>query len=989
MAKVLLIFFLFCVGNSFSQVSCSNANTVFFEDFEGGNPVPGAVTSNIYGGGTHNGANYILSGSLHGWFNVINGLGNVDVYNHLIPGFCVGLPTEVSFWTRQSFGVTNVTYTVEDNTGTVLATQTLNLTNTYQQIFFNFVATTADLRFIIHCNSTGGSGVDICVEDILMTQCPPQGENVVYSDCNNSGSIDLYTLFSGAVGTTGTWSGPSSLSNGYLGTFDPNTNTNGLYTFSEGVGCTATISTAQVNFPGTIDLGADTTICNGSALTLDAGSGFDSYEWMHGPTTQSINVATPGTYSVEASVQMGNIVMNGAFEGGTTNTANNFTTAYNVGTGGTWGLLSSPGQYAISTSPNLVHNNFIGCGDHTSGAGNMYIANGSSVAGTVAWEQTVSVTPGTDYLFSFWATNVVNDPNTSNLQLFINGAPIGPVNSTTPFGCNWQQSSDTWNSGGSTTALLEIVNQSVALGGNDFALDDISFGPICIVTDEIFVSTQIVSQTTTVIEPSCEGLGDAEIHVDNPLALEYSIDNGLTWQVDSFFVALAAGSYDICSRSALGCDVCETVVITDPAPVVVSVSPDVTICQNGTTILSASAAGGTAFDFHWDFTNDLSAQQSVSPPPSAGQSTYSYTVYAENENGCISLPETITVTVSAPLSGTISLAQTICPGEVANIVATANGGDGGPYSFVWDSGQTVDVINVSPLMSTAYVVTISDGCETTPITLQTNVIVSPVPEPSYQILSPLQCEPGIFEIANTTDPNLTDEIIWTVNGTEVFVNQETIITQSYDAGSYDLEMTVISPDGCVGTALFNGALVVAPSPVANFTYSPNPPTMFNTQVLFNNGSIGATTYHWDFELGNPETSTIENPTTIFPDGIIGVYETSLIAISDLGCADTMTLDIQVYPEVIIYAPNTFTPDGDEYNQNWRVYIEGIDAFDFELTIFNRWGQVVWATQDLTAGWDATYNGKAVQDGTYTWFITTRDLLNDKKYEFNGHVNVIN
>ncbi len=987
MRIALFLLFLMCLTSAQAQVPCANPSTIFFEDFEGGSPVQGAITSNIYGGGTHNGANYILSGSLHGWFNVINGLGNVDVYDNLIPGFCVGLPTEVSFWTRQSFGVTNVTFTVEDNTGAVLATQTLNLTNTYQQIFFNFVAPTTDLRFIIHCNSTGGSGVDICVEDILMTQCPPTGENVVYSDCNNTGTVDLFSLFSAAIGTTGTWSGPSPLANGHLGTFDPAVNANGVYTYSEGTGCTAAVSTAEVNFPGIIDLGPDTTVCAGAAVNLDAGTGFDTYLWSNGATSQSINVIAPGTYDVEATTQMGNIVQNGDFEAGTTTTANNFTTDYVPGTGGAWGLLSTGGQYAISTNPSLTHNNFVNCGDHTTGTGNMFIANGSWNAGTVVWRQTVTVTPGTDYLFSFWATNVVNNPVTSDLQLYINNVPIGPVNTTTT-SCTWLQISDIWNSGGATSAVLEIINQSTAASGNDFAIDDISFGPICIVTDTIVVSHQTPAQTSTLIDLSCQGAADAEIHVDNPLATEYSIDNGVTWLVDSFFLNLAAGTYDVCSRTALGCDVCETVTIVDPAPVTVVVSPDVTICQNGSTTLTATGSGGTIFDYHWNFTGDLSATQTVTPPTSAGQMTHSYTVFAENENGCVSAPEVINVTVLPPLSAVITPAQSICPGQSANISVTVTGGDGGPYSYAWDSGQTTDQITVSPTDTTTYTVIIDDGCETTPISISTVVNVAPEPVPSYQIISPLQCEPGIFEIVNTTDPNLTDAIVWTINGTETFVNQETIITQAYNAGSYDLEMTVTSPDGCIGTAIFPAALYVAPTPVANFTFSPNPPTMFNTQVLFNNSSVGATSYEWTFDQGEPATSTIENPTTLFPDGQVGLYETSLVAISDLGCTDTMTVEIQVYPEVILYAPNTFTPDGDEFNQNWRVFIEGVDVYDFQLTIYNRWGQIVWENNDPEVGWDATYNGTMVQDGTYTWFITTRDILNDNKYEFNGHVNVI-
>jgi len=106
---------------------------------------------------------------------------------------------------------------VEDNSGAVLASQTLNLTGTCQQFFFNFTVTTSNLRFIIHCNSTGASGVDICVEDILMTQCPLVGEDVVYSVCSNTGDVDLHSLFSTSIGTTGTWGGSSALANGVIG----------------------------------------------------------------------------------------------------------------------------------------------------------------------------------------------------------------------------------------------------------------------------------------------------------------------------------------------------------------------------------------------------------------------------------------------------------------------------------------------------------------------------------------------------------------------------------------------------------------------------------------------------------------------------------------------------------------------------------------------------------------------------------------------------
>ncbi|MDB4516742.1 gliding motility-associated C-terminal domain-containing protein [Crocinitomicaceae bacterium] len=976
--------------SSFTVLSqCPNPTTVFLEDFEGAGTIPGAVTSNIYGGGSWTNAAYTLSGSQHGWFNVINGLSNVDVYDRQINGFCVGEQVDVSFWTRQSFGVTNVTFTVFDDANNIMGTTTLNLTNAFQQITYTFIATTPGLRFNIFCNSMGGSGVDIVVEDILMTQCiSDPTENTSYTDCSNPNPVDLLTLFSAAMPTGGTWSGPSTLANGDIGTFDPQVNSNGIYSYEIVNSCGTYTSTVAINIVQDIDLGNDTTVCSGSWVILDAGLGFDSYLWSNGSTNQTITATTAGTYWVEAGTLLGNIVQNGDFEGGTTAASNNFTSGYATGTGGTWGLLSNPGQYAISTSPSLTHNNFAFCTDHTTGTGNMLVANGSSVAGVTVWTQTVPVTPGTDYLFSFWATNVVNDPNISNLQLYINGAPIGPINATTPLACNWLQINDVWNSGGATSAILAIINQSTATGGNDFAIDDIHFAPLCIIDDTIVITHETPNQTVQLVDPTCQAGTDGEIHIMNSLGVDYSIDNGVTWQTDSFFVNLPAGNYTVCSRSLLGCEICENVTITDPTPVTVSLTPNVTICENGQTTITATGSGGTTFDYHWDFTTSLLNSQIVSPNVNT-----TYSVYAENEFGCISPTISVDVSVNPPISGNIALPATICPGFSSSIDASALGGDGGPYTFTWSTGQVntsagTDVINVSPLVTTTYTVTITDGCESTPLILTTDVIVAPVPEPSYLILNEDQCEPGIFEITNTTDPNLSASIVWVVNGDEVFIDQETIITQSYNAGSYDLEMTVTSVDGCVTTTLFDDVLTVAPSPTAGFTFSPSPPTMFNTHVLFNNSSLNATTYQWYFEEGSPASSTTENPTTIFPDGQIGTYDVMLIATSDLGCMDTAILEVQVYPEVILYAPNTFTPDGDEFNQTWEVFIEGVDIYDFELSIFNRWGQVVWQNNDPNQGWDGNFNGKPVQDGTYTWFITTRDLLNDAKYEFQGHVNVI-
>lgn len=965
-----------------TNAQCANPTVMLDEPFNSG-PITGAVTSNIYGNGFWNNASYTLSGAGHGWFNVVNGLSNVDVYDRQVNGFCVDSAVTVTFWTRHSFGTTNVTYSVLDDANTVLASTTLNLTTVYQQITFNFNATTPGLRFLIHCNSTGGNGVDICVEDLLITHCAnPPSEDHVFGVCSPNGPVDLFSFFSSNIDPGGTWSGPSALTNGHLGTFDPTTNAQGIYQYSVTSNCGVGVSTVEVEMMPEVDLGNDTTLCAGNAITLDAGAGFDEYLWSNMATTQTINVATAGTYSVQVSSALGNLVSDAGFEAN-----QSFYTDYVVGAGGAWGLVSNPGTYAVATSPNLAHNNFASFPDHTTtGPGNMLVVNGSSVPGTSVWCQDILVTPNTDYLFSAWVATPVNPANVANLQFYVDGSPIGSVFSAPTVIGQWQQYSDTWNSGTNTSITICIVNQNTTGGGNDFCLDDLLFAPVCEKSDDIQISIETPTQSVTTIDPTCNGDANGEIHVDNNLAIEYSFDGGTTWQADSFLLNVTAGTYTVCSRTALNCDVCETVNIVDPAPVVLTVSNDTTICENGTAQLVASATGGTTLDFYWAHTTDLNGNQAVSPLTNS-----TYTVYAQNENGCQSAPLDIDVSLHPPLSGTISIFDSICPGFSSDLSATASGGIGAPYTFTWSTGDVftgngADQITVTPGASSDYTVTISDGCESTPIDLLTNVYVAPLPVPSVEVLNPNQCEPAQFQIVNTT-PN-TQFSYWLVDGNQQFVNQNTIVTWDMYAGTYDLQLVITSTDGCVDSTTFTDLLVVDPLPEANFGYSPNPVLMFNTEVNFTNLSYNGSTYEWIFEEGSPSFSTDENPTVMFPDGVDGEYDVTLITTSDLGCTDTITIPLVVLPEVLMYAPNAFTPDGDEHNQNWRIHIVGIDVYDFQLQLFDRWGELIWESRDPEAGWDGTFKGQPCQVGTYTWVVRAKDLLNDGQYVYNGHVTLL-
>ena len=98
--------------------------------------------------------------------------------------------------------------------------------------------------------------------------------------------------------------------------------------------------------------------------------------------------------------------------------------------------------------------------------------------------------------------------------------------------------------------------------------------------------------------------------------------------------------------------------------------------------------------------------------------------------------------------------------------------------------------------------------------------------------------------------------------------------------------------------------------------------------------------------------------------------------------------MEVAPDVIFYAPNTFTPDNDEHNQTWSIVIEGIDEMNFNLEIYNRWGEMVWKSRDIKAEWDGSYGGGIVPEGTYIWKASYKEKNNDGKKMYTGYINVI-
>jgi len=241
--------------------------------------------------------------------------------------------------------------------------------------------------------------------------------------------------------------------------------------------------------------------CLGSTINLSSTGGSElANRFWEGPNSfYSINpspvlstnatAALNGDYVVTANVMVGgNLVYNGNFEQG------------NVGFGSAYGYPTLPfstnslvpeGLYAITTTGSVVHYNFNTNPDHTADPSNLQmIINGNTSAGAVVWSQNVSVLPGSDYQFTYWLQTVINgtDKAPSKLQLYINGVAAGPVYTANPTSGVWTQYIYNTNSGSSSSLNLELINQTIIAGGNDFALDDIELTQVLYAKDTVTVA---------------------------------------------------------------------------------------------------------------------------------------------------------------------------------------------------------------------------------------------------------------------------------------------------------------------------------------------------------------------------------------------------------------------------------------------------------------------------------------------------------------------
>ncbi len=458
---------------------------------------------------------------------------------------------------------------------------------------------------------------------------------------------------------------------------------------------------------------------------------------------------------------------------------------------------------------------------------------------------------------------------------------------------------------------------------------------------------------------------------------------------------LIAGTYHCVVTTSLSTGCTDTVeVIVSEIPGMVSTiinQQDVTCNSANNGIIEISVVNGTApYTYSWD--------NSASTGPLANDLyAGTHTVTITDANSCVI---TTTATIGEPAAlKIVSLTPDtiICP-EASIILNVQGTGGNGPasYTYTWKENGTVigtgSSITVDPVTTaTQYCVELTETCGSPSTDSCMTITFPPAIRPNYVSNLPYSCLPGEFVFFNNSDnkDQIDSVIVDFGNGETGVFYADSNITYTYTApGIYTISVVATSTRGCITDSTFVGIANVIANPVADFTMSANPTTIFETVVkMQDKSSPGIVNWTWDAIGSTPNTSNYENPTFHYPEGVVGTYTIRLIVETAEGCVDTVERVLSVNSDIIFYAPNAFTPDGDEFNQTWKFYVSGIDEYNFELMIFDRWGELIWETHDPNAAWDGTYNGKVVQAGAYTWVASVKDTYSDDKKTFKGAINL--
>jgi gliding motility-associated-like protein len=928
--------------------------------------------------------------------------------------------------------------------GTVNAPATTFTWDPFQTVWFSGASTSANIC-IIDQNTIGG-GNDFGIDNISFKSCasctatapftitePPALTAAISAQtnisCNGGTGSATVTANGGTPGYTYSWnSAPvqtgATASNLAAGTYTVTVTDLNL--------CTATATVTITEPPAlTVSITAQTNIsCNGGSngSATAAGNGGApgyTYSWNTTPaqsgtsatnltagtytvtitdlnsctSTATVTVTEPTALGVSISAQT-NVSCNGGSNGDATSLANGGSPAYSY----SWN--TSPVQLT-ATASNL-----------TAGTYTVTVSDQNSCSSTA----TVTITEPTGMSISISSQNNVSCNGGSN------GDATALVNGGAPaYAYSWNTS----------PVQLTATASNLAAGTYTVTATDANS---CSVTTTATITEPIVLSLSldTKTNPSCNGTSTGSIYT---LASGGTGAYTFAWTpnvstADSA-VSIAAGSYTITVTDANSCSATLTEVITDPPLLTVNAGPDVSICRGLTTNLNASAGGGTAaYSYSWS-NGPVTASQTVQPLTTTnytisisdamnctatdsvlvtvfqpavislgndtaicqgdvltldagfGFSSYTwhngttaqtlnasfpdmYFVTGIDPNGCI-VKDTIVVNVN-PLP-VIGLADTlrICPGTSA--ILTANPGYTG---YAWNTGAVTNSITVNSPGLDKVIVQDANGCINADSTV---VLFHPIPQLQFAVLPLKGCDPLYVSTQNTSILNGSVIQSWDWQIGPNHLTDMVPVTVLNGAGLYNVSLQATTDNGCVVDTLLTNYIEVYPAPQAIIVPEALEYELYDDNMNISNQSIQSDFYTWSL-YGDSLTNTLD---FVYPITDTGAYYFQLLAVNLYGCRDSAQVMITVNPSFAIFFPDAFTPNDNGNNDKYMP--KGYGIKEYELLIFDRWGNMVFKSNDMTVGWDGTYKNNLPFRDVYVYKCRIRDIKGDPHYYY-GHITLV-
>ena len=503
------------------------------------------------------------------------------------------------------------------------------------------------------------------------------------------------------------------------------------------------------------------------------------------------------------------------------------------------------------------------------------------------------------------------------------------------------------------------------------------------------------------------------------------------------FFPTGTAVYTVTATDAFGCSASDQVMVTvNPLPNVFA-GPNQSICQGEDVVLEATGANS----YQWDF-------NVVNGVPFSPTNTQTYTVIGIDGNNCSNSDE-VTVNVNALPQVFAGTNQTVCEGTAVTLIATGattytwnNGVVNGvaftplntqTYTVVGtdnnncsSSDQVTIIVNPLPIVDAGFDQVV---CENTLVTLtasgaqnyswdsnvvngqpftpptgqqtytvvgedlngcvnsdQVSITVVATPNVNFSVGNAAGCLPIQVNFTNLTNAFSFASCEWNF-GDGTSINDCNTLSHTYtSSGCFPVSLTVTTNEGCAGSFAIPNAVCIDGLPVADFITNPTEISTIDPRVYFINISQNATDYTWNFG-DNSGLNFEESPSHEYEEA--GSYLVTLVALNESGCLDTISKVVFIKDEILFYVPNSFTPDNNKFNDTFLpVFTSGFDPQRYNLLIYSRWGEVLFESNNAKVGWDGTYGGKIVPDGTYIWQIRFKSSQVDKPEIHRGHVNLI-